>query len=88
MVLQHDAIPLQYHQWLSVQGCRTGPGPLGYGEAQLSSIGGHLSRGGHRFSVGDVRSGHVLAILLMPCLSCSSDPPTMSPRKLAGRLQK
>lgn len=45
MVLQDDAIALQYHQWLPVQGQGARLGLLGHCEAQLSSIGGHL---GHR----------------------------------------
>lgn len=45
MMFQHNIVALQHHQCLSVQGRRTGPGPLRHSEAQLSSIGGHLEQG-------------------------------------------
>lgn len=41
-MFQDDAIALQDHQWLPVQGRGARLGPLRHREAQLSSIGGHL----------------------------------------------
>ena len=48
VMLQDDAIALQYHQRLPVQGQGAGLRLLGHCEAQLSSIGGHLGRGNRR----------------------------------------
>lgn len=45
MMLQHNVVALQHHQGLSVQGRRTGPGPLHHSEAQLSAVGRHLEQG-------------------------------------------
>lgn len=41
-MFQHNVVALQHHQRLSVQGRRTGPGPLRHSEAQFSTIGCHL----------------------------------------------
>lgn len=69
-MLQDNAIALQNHQWLPVQGRGARLGLLGHCEAQLSSIGGHLGRRVDRHSAGAPLSGPATA----PASHCSSLP--------------
>lgn len=66
-MLQDDAIALQYHQRLPVQGQRARLGLLGHCEAQLSSIGGHLGHEVNRHSAAVPTVGPAAA----PASHCS-----------------
>lgn len=83
VMFQDDAIALQDHQWLPVQGQGARLGRLGHCEAQLSSIRGHL---GHRVDSAQLGSpvgpshcsSHLFSkgipTLLTPSLCCSCCP--------------
>lgn len=93
-MLQGDAIALQYHQGLPVQGQGARLGCRGHCEPQFSSIGGHLTHMVDSAQLGSPQSGPPTApatssAIPAACNSRSSQSlPTLSPRKREGRLQK